>query len=52
MWGNTAEVVFEKGKKIVQFLLKVGFAIEQSKIKEPALEIQFLRLAGKTFLVK
>ncbi|KAK4818478.1 LOW QUALITY PROTEIN: hypothetical protein QYF61_014180 [Mycteria americana] len=42
VWGNTAEVVFEKGKKIVQILLKAGFAIKQSKVKEPAQEIQFL----------
>ncbi|KAJ7404978.1 hypothetical protein WISP_142315 [Willisornis vidua] len=31
MWGNTAEDVFEEGKKIVQTLLKVAFAIKQSK---------------------
>ncbi|KAK4817077.1 hypothetical protein QYF61_027908 [Mycteria americana] len=42
IWGNTAEDVFEKGKKIVQILLKAGFAIEQSKVKGPAQEIQFL----------
>ncbi|KAK4826273.1 hypothetical protein QYF61_006720 [Mycteria americana] len=41
VWGNTAEV-FEKGKKIVQILLKAGFAIKQSKVKGPAQEIQFL----------
>ncbi|KAK4810639.1 hypothetical protein QYF61_007376 [Mycteria americana] len=29
VWGNTAEEVFEKGKKIVQILLKAGFAINQ-----------------------
>ncbi|KAK4828826.1 hypothetical protein QYF61_000883 [Mycteria americana] len=33
VWGNTAEEVFEKGKKIVQILLKAGFAIKQSKVK-------------------
>ncbi|KAK4810973.1 hypothetical protein QYF61_014445 [Mycteria americana] len=42
VWGNTAEEVFEKGKKIVQFLLKAGFAIKQRKVKGPAQEIQFL----------
>ncbi|KAK4826420.1 hypothetical protein QYF61_008953 [Mycteria americana] len=31
MWGNTAEEVVEKGKKIVQILLKAGFAIKQRK---------------------
>ncbi|KAK4823426.1 hypothetical protein QYF61_002112 [Mycteria americana] len=41
VWGNTAEEVFEKGKKIVQILLKAGFAIKQSKIKGPAQEIHF-----------
>ncbi|KAK4827160.1 hypothetical protein QYF61_015114 [Mycteria americana] len=42
VWGNTAEEVFEKGRRIIQMLLKVGFAIKQSKIKGPAQEIQFL----------
>ncbi|KAK4828886.1 LOW QUALITY PROTEIN: hypothetical protein QYF61_001444 [Mycteria americana] len=42
VWGNTAEEVFEKGKKIVQNLLKAGFAIKQSKVKGSAQEIQFL----------
>ncbi|KAK4808441.1 hypothetical protein QYF61_004894 [Mycteria americana] len=42
MWGNTAEQVFEKGKKIVPILLKASFAIKQSKVKGPAEEIQFL----------
>ncbi|KAK4810650.1 hypothetical protein QYF61_007387 [Mycteria americana] len=42
VWGNTAEEVSEKGKKIVQILLKAGFAIKQSKVKGPAQEIQFL----------
>ncbi|KAK4810593.1 hypothetical protein QYF61_007330 [Mycteria americana] len=42
VWGNTAEEFFEKGKKIVQILLKAGFAIKQSKVKGPAQEIQFL----------
>ncbi|KAK4806899.1 hypothetical protein QYF61_012620 [Mycteria americana] len=32
----------EKGKKIVQILLKASFAIKQSKVKGPAQEIQFL----------
>ncbi|KFR13179.1 hypothetical protein N306_12384, partial [Opisthocomus hoazin] len=41
MWDNRAEVVFEKWEKIVQILLKAGFAIKQSKVKGPAQEIQF-----------
>ncbi|KFP94872.1 hypothetical protein N329_08318, partial [Haliaeetus albicilla] len=42
VWGNTAEEVFEKGKKIIQIILKAGFAIKESKVKGPAQEIQFL----------
>ncbi|KAJ7426611.1 hypothetical protein WISP_14225 [Willisornis vidua] len=42
VWRDTAEEVLEKGKKIIQILLKAGFAIKQSKIKGPAKEIQFL----------
>ncbi|KFQ58169.1 hypothetical protein N334_04441, partial [Pelecanus crispus] len=42
VWGNTEEEVFQKGEKIVQILLKAGFAIKQSKVKGPAQEIQFL----------
>ncbi|KAK4811029.1 hypothetical protein QYF61_015733 [Mycteria americana] len=34
VWGNTAEEVFEKGKKIVQILLKAGFAIKQMTRKK------------------
>jgi len=41
VWGDTAEEVFEKGEKIVQILLKDGFAIKPSKVKRPAQEIQF-----------
>ncbi|KAK4833069.1 hypothetical protein QYF61_027731 [Mycteria americana] len=37
VWDNTAE-----GKKIVQILLKAGFAIKHSKVKGPAQEIQVL----------
>ncbi|GAB0204050.1 hypothetical protein GRJ2_002870600 [Grus japonensis] len=44
VWGNTAEEVSEKGKNIVQILLKAGFAIKQSKVKGPAQEIQFLEI--------
>ncbi|RMC19992.1 hypothetical protein DUI87_00837 [Hirundo rustica rustica] len=40
--GNTAGEVFEKGEKIIQILLKAGFAIKRSKVKGPAQEIQFL----------
>jgi len=42
VWGDTAEEVFEKGEKIVQILLKAGFAVKRSKVKGPAQEIQFL----------
>ncbi|KFV17636.1 hypothetical protein N340_13266, partial [Tauraco erythrolophus] len=42
VWGNTAEEVFEKGEKIIQILLKAGFAVKQSKVKGPAQEIQVL----------
>ncbi|RMC09938.1 hypothetical protein DUI87_12725 [Hirundo rustica rustica] len=44
VWENTAGEVFEKGEKIIQILLKAGFAIKQSKVKGPAQEIQFLRV--------
>ncbi|RMC04237.1 hypothetical protein DUI87_19056 [Hirundo rustica rustica] len=40
--GNTAGEVFEKGEKIIQILLKAGFAIKGSKVKGLAQEIQFL----------
>ncbi|XP_051655122.1 uncharacterized protein LOC127476333 [Manacus candei] len=42
VWGNTAGEVFEKGEKIIQILLRAGFAIKRSKVKGPAQEIQFL----------
>ncbi|RMC00711.1 hypothetical protein DUI87_22738 [Hirundo rustica rustica] len=42
VWGNTAGEVFEKGEKIIQILLKSGFAIRRSKVKGPAQETQFL----------
>uniref|UniRef100_A0A8B9FPQ9 ribonuclease H n=1 Tax=Amazona collaria TaxID=241587 RepID=A0A8B9FPQ9_9PSIT len=42
VWGDTMEEVFEKGRKIIQILLKAGFAIKRSKVKGPAQEIQFL----------
>ncbi|RMB96196.1 hypothetical protein DUI87_27258 [Hirundo rustica rustica] len=41
VWGNTAMEVFEKGEKIIQILLKAGFAIKKSKVKGPAREISF-----------
>ncbi|RMC05564.1 hypothetical protein DUI87_18761 [Hirundo rustica rustica] len=41
VWGNMAMEVFEKGEKIIQILQEAGFAIK-SKVKGPALEIQFL----------
>ncbi|RMC19530.1 hypothetical protein DUI87_03087 [Hirundo rustica rustica] len=34
LWGNTATVVFEKGEKIIQILLKAGFAIKKSKVAQ------------------
>ncbi|XP_064258569.1 uncharacterized protein LOC135289121 isoform X13 [Passer domesticus] len=42
VWGTEAEEVFEKGKRIVQNVLKAGFAIKKSKVKGPAWDIQFL----------
>ncbi|KAK4810478.1 hypothetical protein QYF61_004258 [Mycteria americana] len=42
VWGNTAEEVFEKGRRIIQINLKADFAIKESKVKGPAQEIQFL----------
>ncbi|NXK43364.1 TF29 protein, partial [Piprites chloris] len=42
IWGDTAEEVSEKGKKIIQILLGAGFAIKKCKVKGPAREIQFL----------
>ncbi|RMB91850.1 hypothetical protein DUI87_31778 [Hirundo rustica rustica] len=42
VWGNTAGEVFEKGEKIIQILLKAGFATKRSKVKGPAQEIPFL----------
>ncbi|GAB0189166.1 hypothetical protein GRJ2_001381900 [Grus japonensis] len=42
VWGNSAEEVSEKGKKIIQILLQAGFTIKRSKVKGPAQEIQFL----------
>ncbi|GAB0207069.1 mitochondrial enolase superfamily member 1 [Grus japonensis] len=42
VWGNKAEEVFEKGERVIEILLKAGFAIKKSKVKGPAQEIQFL----------
>ncbi|GAB0208244.1 hypothetical protein GRJ2_003290100 [Grus japonensis] len=42
VWGNSAEEVSEKGKKIIQILLQAGFAIKRSKVKGPAQEIHIL----------
>uniref|UniRef100_A0A8C8AJU2 ribonuclease H n=3 Tax=Otus sunia TaxID=257818 RepID=A0A8C8AJU2_9STRI len=42
VWGDTAEEVSEKGKKIIEILLKAGFAIKRQKVKGPGREIQFL----------
>ncbi|OWK63911.1 Pro-Pol polyprotein [Lonchura striata] len=42
VWGSTAAEVFERGERIIQILLKAGFTIKKSKVKEPAREIQFL----------
>ncbi|KAK4816448.1 hypothetical protein QYF61_017176 [Mycteria americana] len=39
---TVAEEVFEKGRIIIQIILKADFAIKQSKVKGPAQEIQFL----------
>ncbi|TRZ09183.1 hypothetical protein HGM15179_017923 [Zosterops borbonicus] len=42
LWGYTVEDVFDKGKKIIQVLLKASGAIKQSKVKGPVQEIQIL----------
>ncbi|KFV67118.1 hypothetical protein N307_07263, partial [Dryobates pubescens] len=42
VWGETAEEVYQKGKRIIDILLEAGFAIKRSKVKGPAREIQFL----------
>ncbi|KFP64479.1 hypothetical protein N322_00840, partial [Cariama cristata] len=42
VWGDTAAEVFKKCEKIIQILLKAGFAIKRGKVKGPAREIQFL----------
>ncbi|KAJ7413215.1 hypothetical protein BTVI_43867 [Pitangus sulphuratus] len=44
VWGDIAEEVLDKGKKIMQILLKAGSAIKKSKVKGPVREIQFLRV--------
>ncbi|KFO87976.1 hypothetical protein N320_09780, partial [Buceros rhinoceros silvestris] len=44
VWGNTAEAVFEKGRKIIHILLEASFTIRRSKVKGPAQEIQFLEV--------
>ncbi|GAB0207698.1 hypothetical protein GRJ2_003235500 [Grus japonensis] len=41
VWGNTAEVVFEKGKNIVQILLKAGFAIKRKAAEGEGESSQF-----------
>ena len=38
-WGDTAEGVFEKGKKILQLPLKADFAQKEIKVKGHAQEI-------------
>ncbi|KAK4810804.1 hypothetical protein QYF61_008776 [Mycteria americana] len=35
-------IVIKKGRRIIQFLLKAGFAIKKRKVKGPAEETQFL----------
>jgi len=42
VWGNTAEEVFEKQRRIIQIVLKAGFAIKQNKVKGPTKEIPLL----------
>ncbi|KAJ7425394.1 hypothetical protein BTVI_03087 [Pitangus sulphuratus] len=39
VWGDTAEEVFEKGKEIIQILLKANFTIKRIKVKGPSKEI-------------
>ncbi|GAB0180146.1 hypothetical protein GRJ2_000479900 [Grus japonensis] len=50
IWGNTAEVISEKQKKIVQILLKAGFTIKQRNPGHPGiLEVIMDWLEGKDF---
>ena len=39
VWGDRAEEVFEKGKKILQIPLKADFAVKEMKVKGRAQEI-------------
>lgn len=50
VWGDPTKEVYEKGKKIIQIILKAGFVIKQSKVKGFARQIHFFRdkLAGQT----
>lgn len=44
VWGNAAKQMFEKGKRIIQILLKAVFAIKHFKVKGPVQEIKFLKI--------
>ncbi|RMC19366.1 hypothetical protein DUI87_03976 [Hirundo rustica rustica] len=47
IWGNTGGEVFEKGEKIIQILLKAGFAIKQNKLKDQLKKSSFWESSGK-----
>ncbi|KAF1437457.1 Retrovirus-related Pol polyprotein from transposon 17.6, partial [Spheniscus demersus] len=42
VWGNTAGEVFEKGKEIVQILLKAEVEVPPEKCQGPSREVKFL----------
>lgn len=42
VWGNMAEEVFEKGERVIQIILKAGFAIKQIQVKGSTQGIQIL----------
>ncbi|GAB0190241.1 hypothetical protein GRJ2_001489400 [Grus japonensis] len=52
IWGNTAEEVFEKGKKIIKILLKASFAIKRSKVKGPARRSSLKEYNGKMGILR
>lgn len=42
VWGNKAGELFERGKRVIQILLKAGFTMKRKKVERPAQEIQSL----------
>lgn len=44
VWGNTAEEVFEKGKRTVQILLMVSFDVKRGEVSGSKEEVRFFRI--------